>query len=109
MAVEVPIVTFTRSGNAMPDAVPGDTLLGHTVPNDGRTGLVVKNTDTAMPHVLTISLTRTVDGQAVVPRTVTVPASASLALGPFNQADYGADVGVTVDSASLTLLAFRVA
>lgn len=108
MAVEIPVVSFTRAGAAMPDAVPGDVSQGHTMPNDGRTGLMVTNADTEAAHTVTINLARTVDGQGVVPRTVSVPASTSVALGPFNPGDYGADLSVGVDSVSLTLIAVRV-
>ncbi|MEU9560364.1 hypothetical protein [Streptomyces fumanus] len=109
MAVEIPVVTFTRNGNPMPTPVTGDVDQGHRMPNDGRTGLIVKNADVELAHAVTINLVRTVDGQAVVPRTVSVPASTSVALGPFNPGDYGGDVSIGVDSTSLSLLAVRVA
>lgn len=105
---EIPMVAFTRGGTAMPDAVAGDTANGHTLPNDGRVGLIVDNTDAAAAHSVTINLARTVDGQAVVPRTESVAAGTSKAFGPFNAADYGSDLAVDVDSASLTLIAVRV-
>lgn len=108
MAVEIPVVSFTRNGTTMPLHVTGDVDQGHTMPNDGRTGLIVKNADAALEHVVTINLARTVDGQSVVPRTVSVPADTSVALGPFNPGDYGADVSIGVDSPSLSLIAVRV-
>ncbi|MFC9620277.1 hypothetical protein ACFTXM_09835 [Streptomyces sp. NPDC056930] len=106
--VEIPIVAVTRDGTVMPNAVAGDTVNGHTLPNDGRVGLIVNNLSADTAFNLTISLTRTVDGQPVVPRVVAVPANTSKAFGPFAPGDYGSAVSVDVDSASLTLLAVRV-
>ncbi|AUG87326.1 hypothetical protein HOS59_gp61 [Streptomyces phage Rowa] len=109
MALVIPVVSFTRAGTVLPNAQVGDTVEGHTLENDGRVGLLVRNTDTLAPHNVTIALTRTVDGQSVTPRVVSVPADRSLALGPFAPGDYGSNVTITVDSVSLTLVAFRVA
>jgi hypothetical protein len=92
----------------MTDAVPGDVVNGHTLPNDGRVGLIVRNTSLDTAYNLTINLTRTVDGQPVTPRVVPVPANTSKAFGPFNPGDYGSAVALDVDNASLTLLAVRV-
>jgi hypothetical protein len=106
--VEIPTVAFTRGGTTMPTAIPGDVTNGHTLPNDGRVGLIIDNTDAAVAHNVTINLARTVDGQSVVPRTESVPANTSKAFGPFSAADYGSDLSVDVDNASLTLIAVRV-
>jgi archaellum component FlaG (FlaF/FlaG flagellin family) len=106
--VEIPVVAVTRDGTVMPDAIAGDTVNGHTLPNDGRVGLIVRNVSADTAFNLTISLTRTVDGQPVTPRVVTVPANTSKAFGPFAPGDYGSAVALDVDNASLTLLAVRV-
>ncbi|MFD4633343.1 hypothetical protein ACFVYR_34975 [Streptomyces sp. NPDC058284] len=108
MAVEIPVVAFTRAGTAMPSAVVGDPTADHTLPNDGRVGLMVKNTSASVVGNVTINLSRMVDGQPVTPRVIPVPVSTTLALGPFAPGDYGADVGIGVDAASLTLVAVRV-
>jgi hypothetical protein len=92
----------------MPDAQVGDMVNGHALPNDGRVGLIVTNTSLETPGNLTITLTRTVDGQPVTPRVVPVPADTAKMLGTFNPADYGSAVALDVDSVSLTLLAVRV-
>ena len=106
--VEVPVVAVTRDGTVMPAEQVGDTVNGHTLPNDGRVGLIIRNTDALASHTMTINLTRTVDGQPVTPRVVTLPANQAKAFGPFNPGDYGSAVALDVDSASLTLLAVRV-
>jgi hypothetical protein len=106
--VEIPTVAFTRAGTVMPTAIAGDTVNGHTLPNDGRVGLVVKNTGSTTAHNVTINLARTVDGQTVTPRVESVAIGASKAFGPFNPADYGSDLSVDVDHAELTLIAYRV-
>jgi hypothetical protein len=107
--VAIPLVAFTRDGSTMPADAVGDTVNGHVFANDGRVGLIVHNTDAAAAHNLTINLARTVDGQTVTPRVVSVPASTSKAFGPFDTGDYGANVNVDVNSASLTMVAVRVA
>ncbi|MCX4547290.1 hypothetical protein [Streptomyces sp. NBC_01500] len=107
--VEIPVVAVTRDGTVMGDALVGDTVNGHMLPNDGRVGLIVRNLSADTPFNLTINLTRTVDGQPVTPRVVGVPASTAMALGPFAPGDYGSAVTFDVDSVSLTLLAVRVA
>ncbi|WP_328546801.1 hypothetical protein [Streptomyces platensis] len=106
--VEIPVVAFTRAGTVLPDALVGDTVNGHTLPNDGRVGLIVENTSTDTEHSVTISLSRVVDGQPVTPRVETVGMATALAFGPFAPGDYGSAVTIDVDSVSLTLLAVRV-
>ncbi|MET8880569.1 hypothetical protein [Streptomyces rubiginosohelvolus] len=108
MAVEIPVVAFTRAGTVMPSESVGDPELGHTMPNDGRVGLMVTNTSAEVVGNVTINLSRMVDGQPVTPRVIPVPVSTTLALGPFAPGDYGADVSIEVDVASLTLVAVRV-
>lgn len=106
--VEIPITSFTRAGTVMPEAIVGDSTEGHTLPNDGVTGLIVTNVSVDTAHNVTINLYRTVDGQSVVPRIESVPAGESHAFGPFPPADYGNSVAIDVDSAELTLNAVRV-
>lgn len=106
--IEIPITSFTRAGSVMPAPIAGDTLEGHALPNDGKTGLVVKNESTTTDHTVTIHLSRVVDGQSVVPRTETVPFGESHAIGPFPAVDYGNSVAIDVSSSDLKLSAVRV-
>jgi hypothetical protein len=91
----------------MPTPLAGDVANGHTLPNDGHVGLIVKNTDSSAAHSVTITISRTVDGQTVAPRVTSVPANTSKAFGPFDAADYGSALLLSVDSALLTLVAVR--
>ncbi|MFJ9318792.1 hypothetical protein [Streptomyces globisporus] len=107
--VEIPIGACTRAGTMMPDPVPGDVLSGHALPNDGRVGLIVTNTSVDTVYNVTINLSRTVDGQTVMPRVEPVPFGEALAFGPFSPGDYGTSVAIDVAHEALTLLAVRVA
>ncbi|MFJ4960999.1 hypothetical protein ACIP6P_00770 [Streptomyces sp. NPDC088729] len=107
--IEIPIGACTRAGTMMPDPLPGDVLNGHAFPNDGRVGLIVRNTSVDTVHNVTINLSRTVDGQTVMPRVEPVAIGQALAFGPFSPGDYGTSVAINVDSAALTLMAVRVA
>lgn len=97
---------FARTGTAL-TPVAGDVANGNAIPNDGATGLVVKNTG-ASSRVLTVTITEKVDGQTVPPKTVTIAAGATVGVGPFPQETYGARVLVNVDNAELTILPVRV-
>lgn len=104
----IPLTDFARNGAELDTAVAGDVTNGHVVPNDGHVGLLVMNASVADAHTLTIELFRTVDGQAVEPRIVAVPANVTLAVGPFPAGDYGASLSVDVDHADLSLVAVRI-
>lgn len=106
--IEIPITSFTRAGSVMPAPIAGDTLEGHALPNDGKTGLIVANDSIDTTHTVTINLYRTVDGQSVVPRVESVPFGESHAIGPFPTSDYGNSVAIDVSSADLKLRAVRV-
>lgn len=97
---------FARTGTAL-TPVAGDVANGNAVPNDGSTGLVVKNTG-ASSRVLTIAITETVDGQSVPARTVTLAAGATVGVGPFPTETYGARILLNADNAELTILPVRV-
>lgn len=86
---------------------------GHSVQNDGRMLLHVKNGATAV--VVTLDITRTVDGQAVVDPTITVPDSGERFIGPFPAEPYnqGAGLGDVLhidfdDIVNVTIAAFRI-
>lgn len=106
--VSVPVVAFTRAGTVMADAVTGDVTNGHSLANDGKVGLIVKNTSSTTQYNVTLRLSRTVDGQPVTPRVEPVAFGKSKAFGPFDPADYGATMLLDVDNVGLTLLAVRL-
>lgn len=86
---------------------------GNSFINTGREFLHVKNTTTAC--VVTVKTARTVDGQAVTDRTVTVPENEDRMIGPFppslyNQRGAAGDV-VYVDyddESNVTVAALRL-
>ena len=86
---------------------------GHSVQSDGRMLLHVKNGATAV--VVTLDIVRTIDGQAVVDPTVTVPGSGERFIGPFPAEFYnqGGAVGDLIhidfdDIANVTIAALRI-
>ncbi|MFE3409461.1 hypothetical protein ACFXMT_14325 [Streptomyces mirabilis] len=106
--VDIPVVAFTRGGTVMADPITGDVANGHALANDGRVGLIVKNTSSTTQYNVTLRLSRTVDGQSVSPRVEPVPFGKSKAFGPFAPGDYGTSLLVDVDNVALTLIAVRV-
>ena len=86
---------------------------GHSVPNDGRMLLHIKNGATDV--VVTLVIPRTVDGQAVVSPTVTVTALEERFIGPFPPGPYNQNGGVGDqihinfdDVANVTIAALRI-
>lgn len=104
---DVPVTTFTRTGTVLPTATAGDVPNGHSMVNDGATGLIVTNTGSTVARTVTFTITRTVDGQAVSPRVESIPLSSAQAMGPFPVADYGTVLTFVVSHAELTLRAVR--
>ncbi|MEU5149728.1 hypothetical protein AB0G42_21425 [Streptomyces yangpuensis] len=97
-----------RDGMDMGTPTTGDVANGHVVANDGNTGLLVKNTGSTSARNVTFRLFKTVDGQAVTPRTESVPVGLTYLFGPFPTAEYGSQLEVDVSHAELTLQAVRV-
>lgn len=107
--VNIPPTVVTRGGVAAAAEVAGDTVNGHSFPNGNEdVVLIVRNADGAAPHTVTISFDQVVDGQAVAPRAVAVPLSATRYFGPFGRSEYGSVVHVDVDSAQLKLVTLEV-
>ena len=86
---------------------------GHSVSNDGRTFLHVKNGVTAV--VVTLVIPRTIDGQAPANRTVTVADSTDEFIGPFPPDTYnqggavGDSIHIDFDTiTNVTIAALRI-
>lgn len=106
--VAVPVTDITKAGVAPAAETNGDATNNHTVANDGRTVLLVRNANVASTaRTLTVRLPGAVDGQAITPRTYSIPAASSRYIGPFNATDYGTSMQVDVDNAELKLSAYR--
>lgn len=106
--VNVPVTNVSRAGVADAAEVNGDSVNHHTVSNDGRTWLEVRNADASNPHTLTVRFPGVVDGQSVTPKTYPIAATTKRRIGPFPPADYGAALQVDVDSAQLKLTAYHI-
>ncbi len=107
--VSVPLTEISRVGVAPATETAGDATNNHTVSNDGRVMLLARNSNAASTaRTLTVRVAATVDGQAVTSRTYPIAAAASLYLGPWPVAQYGADLLVDVDHAELKLSAYHL-
>lgn len=107
--VSVPVNALTTSGIAPAAEVNGDPVNNHAVANDGRTFVLVRNSNgAATARTLTIVVQGAVEGQGITPKTVSVPAAASRYLGPFNTTNFGSELQLNVDNAELKLSAYRI-
>ncbi len=85
---EIVVTTITRAG-ALAVAVTG-AATGHKVKNDGRTFLLVSNSDAAVARTITIQTPRKILDLDVAELTVAVPALTTVPIGllptdTFNQ------------------------
>jgi hypothetical protein len=102
----VPVTQITRAGVAAPAETNGDPTNNHVIPNNGKMFLEVRNSGSTVARTVTFRFPGAVDGQAVTPRAVSIPTSATRKFGPFPTGDYGSQLQVDVDNAELKLLAF---
>lgn len=105
--VAVPVTQSSRAGTVLPAATTGDATNNHSVANDGRAILMVKNTGASSRNI-TFLLTKTVDGLGVTSRVESIPAGETQLFGPFDPNDYGSTLNVDVAHAELVLNAIRV-
>lgn len=106
--VAVPVTVISRAGVAPATETNGDPVNNHTVANDGRTVLLVRNANgSSTARTLTIRLPGAIDGQGITPRAYPIPAGASRYIGPFTTGDYGTSMQLDVDNAELKLSAYR--
>lgn len=104
----VPVTQITRAGVAAPTETNGDPTNNHTIPNNGKMFLLVRNSGSTVARTVTLRLPGLTDGQAITPRTVSVAQSTSRYIGPFPTGDYGSALLVDVDNAELKLSAFAI-
>lgn len=103
------VTPISKTGIAPTAETTGDATNNHSVANDGRTFLLVRNSNgAATARILTIRLSGSVDGQAITSRTYSIAAGASLYVGPFNTTNYGTTMLVDVAHADLKLSAYRI-
>ncbi|MBT2412620.1 hypothetical protein J7I94_18990 [Streptomyces sp. ISL-12] len=101
------MIKAARSGVAL-TSTAGDPVNNHYVDNDGRTGVIVENTGTTVSRTVTFRISRTIDGQAVTPRTETLAVGERQLFGPFAVSEYGGKLLIDVDSAELEITPVRV-
>lgn len=104
--VSVPITPITRTGVADATPIVGDPVNQHSVDNDGTAWVEVENTGAAS-HTLSALFASTVDGVTVDPKTWTIPATSRRRIGPFPVRLYGTILKLDVDSAELSLTAYK--
>lgn len=89
-------------GAVLPAETDGVVADGHYFQNSGRTKLFVRNSG-GSPYVVTVQVSRRVQGQTVTPVTKTIPAGETHVFGPYLPADFGTQVNVDVSNAALKL------
>jgi len=98
----------SRGGLVVPAETNGDATNNHTVTNDGKVFVLVRNSG-AGARTVTFVTPGTVDAQAVADRAVSMTAGQSRYFGPFPPTDYGDPLSIDVDNAELKLTAFHLA
>lgn len=99
----------SRAGTTLPAPTAGDVTNGNSIANDGRTILIVKNTNAASTsRTITFATVRSVDGLVAPTRSETLAAGETQVFGPFPATDYGSTLAINVDNAELTIQAIRV-
>lgn len=106
--VAVPVTQSSRAGTVLPTPTTGDATNNHSVANDGRVILMVKNTGATVSRNITFALTSTVDGLSVTARVESIPLGETQLFGPFDPNQYGTTLNVDVAHAELVLNAIRV-
>ena len=107
--VAVPVTQSSRAGTVLPAATTGDATNNHSVANDGRVILMVKNTNaTSTARSVTSRTVRSVDGLTAPTRVESIPAGETQLFGPFDPNDYGTTLQVDVDHAELVINAIRI-
>lgn len=104
----IPVTTVTRSGVAPPTQTDADATNKHEMTNNGRTIIEIVSSD-AGPQTVEFEIpSGAVDGQAVTPKSVAVPAGATRITGPFPAGIYNQTGGkLYVDPSVSTSLKFR--
>jgi hypothetical protein len=107
--VSIPVTTISRAGVAPPAQTDADHTAGMQIDtNDGKTIVEIVSSD-AGDQTVDFQLPGTlVDGQAVIPKTVSVPAGETRYAGPFPKGFYNQPGGqLYIDPSVSTTLKFR--
>lgn len=107
VAITPGAVVRTGTGLTEPTETNGDATNNHSVANDGRTVLRVRNSG-AGARVLTVLVNKTIDGQAVTSRTYSIPAAGIRYIGPFDTTTYGTSLLLNPEHAELKIIALQI-
>lgn len=106
----LPLTQIARAGVAPAAEVTGDAVNNHAMSNDGKAFLLARNSNGgSTARTVTFHFAEAVDGQAVTPRAVAIPAAASRYFGPFPVSEFGQTLLIDVDNAELKLSAYHLA
>ncbi len=100
----VPIYAAGKAGANVTAEIDGDPVNGHSVPNSGKTMILVRNSS-ATPYDFTVTVKGAVAGLTPDPYVVEIGNMASRLFGPYETADFGTSLFVDVENAALK---FRV-
>jgi hypothetical protein len=107
--IDIPVTTITRAATAAPAEVVGDSVNDHSVANDGKMWLTIRNNGSTVTRTATALFAQGVDGEAPGGKPMPVPLSATRHFGPFPVSLYGSTLNVDADNAELRFLAYRLA
>lgn len=103
------IVESSKAGTTLPAGTTADVANGNSVASDGRSVIVIaSNSNVSTPRTVTITPTATVDGLVPAARTVSLPASTSKVLGPYEVANYGTTLQISGDNADVKFQVIRI-
>ncbi len=103
----IAVTESSKGGTTLPAPTAADVANGNSVVNDGKT-LVLASNAGASTRTITITPTATVDGLAPANRTVSLAASASKLLGPYEVGNYGDVLQISGDHADVKFQPLRV-
>jgi hypothetical protein len=101
------VLDSSKAGTTFPAGTAADVANGDTAVNDGRTLVLAVNSGVST-RTVTITPVLTVDGLAVAARTVSMPASTSKLLGPYEVGTYGDSLQISGDHTDLKFNFFRI-
>ncbi len=102
------ITDSSKAGTTLPAVTAADVANGNSVVHDGRSVLIIASNAGASPRTVTITPSVTVDGLTVGNRTISLAASASKVLGPYDLATYGTPLAISGDHADVKFQVIRI-
>lgn len=105
----LPVTKITRAGVAVTSETTGVPADNHSMINNGKTYLLVRNSNGASTaRVVTVHLSGTLDGQTPAPKTYSIAAAATKRIGPWPTNLYSSLLLIDVDNAELKLSAYSL-